>query len=401
MESIDNDVAAVGRLDVVPTILDTVCRLTGMRFAAIARVTDERWVACSVHDDIDFGLVPGGELKLETTICNEIRQSHQPVVISDVATSATYSGHHTPAMYGFRSYISMPILLPDGRFFGTICAIDPEPRDLERPETQQTFRMFAQLVGFHLDASERLARSEGRLASEIATGELREQFIAVLGHDLRNPLASVQAGVTMLRKPVQPDRSASILIQMQASIGRMARMIDDILDFARGQLGGGLALERQRVDVSALIRQLVHELASTHPDHSIVLHGCDGALWVECDPQRIGQMVSNILGNAFTHGAVDSPISIDCAIADGQLTIAVANAGTEIPAAARAKLFQPFVRGNAGSKREGLGLGLYIAAQIASAHGGDIALSSSPRETRFVATIPTEPDRASAQIVNA
>lgn len=104
-------------------------RVTGMGFAAIARVTGERWVACSVKDDIAFGLEPGGELKLETTICHEIRESRQAVIIPDIATDAVYRTHHTPALYGFRSYISFPILLPDGRFFGTLCAIDPEPRN--------------------------------------------------------------------------------------------------------------------------------------------------------------------------------------------------------------------------------------------------------------------------------
>ena len=126
-ENYADDIAAVGRIDVVPTILDIVCRTTGMGFAAVARVTEDRWIACSVRDDIDFGLKPGGELKVETTICHEIRQTGDPVIIDDVQADPVYRGHHTPALYGFRSYISMPIRLPDGRFFGTLCAIDPEP----------------------------------------------------------------------------------------------------------------------------------------------------------------------------------------------------------------------------------------------------------------------------------
>jgi GAF domain-containing protein len=126
------DVEGVSRIEAVPTILDVVCRTTGMRFAAIARVTDERWVACSVLDEIDFGLTPHGELKVETTICHEIRQSREPVVIDNVAEDETWCRHQTPALYGFQSYISVPIILSDGSFFGTLCAIDPRPARLKR-----------------------------------------------------------------------------------------------------------------------------------------------------------------------------------------------------------------------------------------------------------------------------
>src|ERR1700744_3361162 len=105
-----------------------------MGFSAIARVTEDRWITCSVRDEILFGLVPGSELKVETTICHEIRQSGDPVIIDHVALNPAFANHHTPAMYGFQSYISVPILRRDGTFFGTLCAIDPNPHRLETPE---------------------------------------------------------------------------------------------------------------------------------------------------------------------------------------------------------------------------------------------------------------------------
>src|SRR5215217_2202314 len=171
-----------------------------MGFAAVARVTDERLIACAVRDEISFGLKPGGELKLETTICNEIRASGQGIVIDHVAEDEAFCGHPTPAMYGFQSYISMPIVRPGGAFFGTLCAIDPRPASLKRPEVAQMFRLFADLIAFYLEADERMAATEAALLDERQAAELREQFIAVLGHDLRNPLASIDAGVRMLQK---------------------------------------------------------------------------------------------------------------------------------------------------------------------------------------------------------
>jgi GAF domain-containing protein len=194
------DIQALADVAAVPSILDVVCRTTGMGFAAIARVTADRWIACGVQDDIGFGLRPGGELKVETTLCHEVRRLGAPVVISNVAEDPVFCGHPTPALYGFQSYISVPIVMPDGTFFGTLCAIDPKPRLLATPEIIGSFKLFAELIAFHLDAQRRVAATEATLARERELSDLREQFIAVLGHDLRNPLAAVRAGTQLLAR---------------------------------------------------------------------------------------------------------------------------------------------------------------------------------------------------------
>src|ERR1700749_5079621 len=108
------DIAAVQGIAAVPRILEVVCRATGMGFAAVARVTESRWVCCAVRDEIKFGLEPGGELKVETTICDKILSSGHPVVIDHVESDETFCRHPTPAMYGFQSYISIPIVLANG-----------------------------------------------------------------------------------------------------------------------------------------------------------------------------------------------------------------------------------------------------------------------------------------------
>lgn len=152
-EDIREDVALVNSIEMVPTILDVICRTTGMGFAAIARVTDDKWIACSVHDEIKFGLTPGDELRIENTICNEIRQSGQAVIIDHVDNDDKFCHHHTAAMYGFQSYISIPILRQNGEFFGTLCAIDPNPHKLNDTATLKMFKLFAELISFHLNAA--------------------------------------------------------------------------------------------------------------------------------------------------------------------------------------------------------------------------------------------------------
>lgn len=382
-----DDVAAIQRIAAVPTILEVVCRTTGMGFAAVARVSEDRWIACGVRDTIDFGLQPGGELKLETTICDEIRNSGQAVIIDHVAQDPVFCSHPTPALYGFQSYVSMPIFLPDGRFFGTLCSIDPRPARVNTPEIIGMFKLFAELIAFHLDAQERLAASAATLIDEQRASKLREQFIAVLGHDLRNPVAAIDAGSQLLLKTPLNERAVGLARTIGASAWRMSRLIDNLLDFARGRLGGGITLNRAPLALEPGLRHVVDELQSTHPDRAIDA-AFDLPRAVDADPDRLGQLLSNLVANALTHGASDDPVIVRAAIEDGAFVLSVANSGEPIPPAAMERLFEPFERGAVRPSAQGLGLGLYIAAEIARAHGGTLNVESSPAQTKFTFRMP-------------
>ena len=145
-DDIARAVVAQGDRAAIRAILEELCRITDMGFAAVARVTDTRWIACQVLDKIEFGLDPGDELELSTTICDEIRQSHQAVIIDEVSGHPDWSRHHTPTLYGFESYVSLPIFLDDGSFYGTLCAIDPRPRKLSAPTLVARMRELARQV---------------------------------------------------------------------------------------------------------------------------------------------------------------------------------------------------------------------------------------------------------------
>ncbi len=150
-----------------------------MGFVAIARVTDERWITCSSYDTLGFGLKPGDELKIETTICNEISQHRHPVFIDHVLKDPQYKEHHTPAMYGFESYISVPIIKKDGSFFGTLCAIDPNPHEVSSPTVSGMFSLFADLIAFHLQVLEEVENSRKdlfRVRAIICSASLRVIF---------------------------------------------------------------------------------------------------------------------------------------------------------------------------------------------------------------------------------
>lgn len=223
-----DDLDLIAGIPSVPSILDVVCRMTGMGFAVVARVTPGRWIACSTKDEIGFGLKPGGELKVDTTICHEIRRHPEPVIIEDVASDAAYRDHPTPALYGFRSYVSFPIVLPDGTFFGTLCAIDPQPRTLRTPETIGTFKLFAELIATHIESGRQLGQMR-RLLDERRDADQRQRILQrELAHRMKNTLAMVQAIVTQsLRNARSLDDVAQVVGARIQALGRAQDMLTE------------------------------------------------------------------------------------------------------------------------------------------------------------------------------
>ena len=231
------------------------------------------------------------------------------------------------------------------------------------------------------------ATAEASLLEEQRMSELRDQFIAVLGHDLRNPLASIDSGIRILLRDPGPERALTISTMMQRSVLRMATLIDNVLDFARGRLGGGLTLHRKVEPLEPVLDQVVDELRSSWPERQI------DAAWslggpIDCDHARVGQLFSNLLGNALTHGVATRPVIARANYAEANLEISVSNPGKEIPATVLQGLFRPFARGDISPHKQGLGLGLFISSEIAKAHGGDLIASSTDGDIRFIFRMP-------------
>jgi len=310
-----------------------------------------------------------------------------------------YETHFAPLlrMQGFFNEVALDLVTSDGRKLPVLAnAMERRAEDGALLFTRVTMfqaaerrRYERELVDARAAADAASAMVKSQLELEQETAELREQFIAILGHDLRNPLASIAAAARMLRKEEQTDRATKILDLMQGSVIRMSGLIDNVLDFARGQLGGGITLKRQVEDLEPILRQVIDELRSSHPDRAIeVSVEFDGP--INCDSGRIGQLVSNLLGNALTHGTPDEPVRFSAATDEQRLELWIANGGAPISSDAMTGLFQPFFKGEAGTSQRGLGLGLHIASEIARAHGGTIMVSSDDNETRFTFVMPLD-----------
>jgi signal transduction histidine kinase len=230
-----------------------------------------------------------------------------------------------------------------------------------------------------------------QLHERTETLRMNETFAAMLGHDLRSPLDFIVTASHLLdRVADDPEAVRRTARQMRASGVRMGRMIADMLDLARGRLGGGIPIQPQPIDLAAAVQRVVVECQTAQPQTRIVVETA-GDLACDADPERLAQVLSNLIGNALQHGAPGVPVIVRL---DGSraatVAIAVENSG-EIAPEALPHLFEAFVRGPGRTHEGGLGLGLYITQQIAQAHGGDVAARSADGATIIEVTLPRTP----------
>jgi PAS domain S-box-containing protein len=238
-----------------------------------------------------------------------------------------------------------------------------------------------------------LVAQQAALQEKSRIQEFQERFLAILGHDLRNPLAAIDMGAAILRQRSHEPATIRILDRMHASSLRMSRMIEQILDLTRSRLAGGLELSRRRMDLQDVFTTIVDELRTAHPEQHVEVSCLSlPGTW---DRDRLEQVFSNLIGNAILYGEPARPVTVAARAEGPAVCVEVHNDGPPIPEQLRATLFDPFRRGereSRTSKTEGLGLGLYISQQVVLAHGGTIDVRSSPDEgTTFRVTLPRTP----------
>ena len=389
LPDLETDIATIQGISAVPKILESVAEMTGLGFVCVARVTNDSWHACAVLDKLSFGLKVGDALDVSTTLCDEVRDTGAAIIIDQVCQSERYRDHQTPRIYGFQSYFSIPLFRPDGSYFGTLCGLDPAPRPLSSHTTATNLHLFAELISHQLQSESMLAESRSALLDARETAELREQFIAVLGHDLRTPLGSILSGTEVLLLQGVGVASIPVVKRMQRSAHRIAALVDDLVDFTRGRMGGGIAINiRCEKNLQTTFQQVVSELRGLYPDREIAT-AFDPGMALLCDAGRMAQMLSNLLKNALLHGSADGPVHTAAGVRDGIFELAVTNAGKPIPQEVMAQLFKPFWRAAGRSAPEGLGLGLFIVSEIARSHGGAITVDSSDTATTFTYRVET------------
>lgn len=402
------DVERIRQIPIIPTLLDVVCQITGMGFAAVARVTDDRWITCSVKDDIAFGLVPGSELKIETTICKDIRESYEPVVIDHVKESELFCNHPTPQMYGFQSYVSFPIILKTGEFFGTLCAIDPQPKKVENVAVKGMFTAFADLISFHLQQIDLLEESEVKVKSLnrqlILSEDENRQYRHISSHTLQEPLRKLGVFSGLLLEALrvrQIEQAERYALRIQRNAARFSALITDLADLSSFGIGQGTF---KVVDLEWVIK-------STALHFELELQAVEGSLHVgtmpkiKAIPDQMDQLFLQLFDNSIKFAKAGVPLSISVTsteyVPDNGNTqispsrkyvqIAFTDNGIGIETSQLEAIFDVFSQLPSEIFLEGSGIGLAISRKIIRNHFGQISIDSQPgRGTIVVLVLPLE-----------
>lgn len=427
------DILNIEKISIVPTLLNVICQTTGMGFAAVARVTDDRWITCSVQDNVLFGLKPGDELQIKTTICNDIRKNLKPVIIDNVSEDPEYHDHHTPAMYKLQSYISVPIMRKDGTFFGTLCAIDPKPNSLKEFKVSEMFNLFADLISFHLTAIEQeaannialneknqlLAKTEGekkkieRLNSDIEKKLIQknislermnselEAFNYISSHDLQEPLRKIQLFTdTIEREEVNnlSEKGKTAFHKIRTSAFRMQNLINDLLLYSKTKFDDR---KFEVKDLNNIAKDVIDDLTGELEIKNVTF-----------DIQELGklsviefqfrQLLYNLISNALKFASPDRDliITVSATITNGEFDklsplskyhkITIADNGIGFDQLYSEKIFGLFQALHTKPSKS-TGIGLTIVKRIVENHKGFIRAEGALNQgAKFEIFIPVE-----------
>jgi signal transduction histidine kinase len=394
-----NDIEKVNQIPIVSSMLEVICQTTGLGFAAIARVTENRWIACSVRDEISFGLPVGGELKIETTLCNEVRSGGLTVVIDHVSEDATYCNHHTPKMYGFQSYISVPIMLKDGSFFGTLCAIDPKPAQLNNPKTIGLFTLFADLISFHLQSIDQMQQSADtikQLKRRVKeTTDENQQYRFISSHNLAEPLRKLRLYSSKLAEVTRNEdvsEAKALASKINASAQRFNMMLKDISAYS--SLTEQEAFYEQ-VDLNKIYAGVYAQLEQTILQQHINIKA-DPLPIISGVEFQIEQLFFHLIFNAIKFSRTDTPPSINISAQhlkgkdvkhlfdadEGKQYVQIdfQDNGVGIEESQLDTIFHIFSKFTYEPTEHGYGIGLAYCRKIVRLHGGFIAVKSARNE---------------------
>jgi len=262
-------------------------------------------------------------------------------------------------------------------------------------ERKQYATDVADITRFNEAIDQALAESVARYEAMVKRSQ--NMFLAILGHDLRNPLGTVVTGSQFIMAAVDiPPKYILVATRMYNSATRMSKLISDLIDFTRTHLGPGIPIHVRQGDLVKTCEEVVNELRTSQPEMQIDFHS-PARIDAIFDGARIAQMLSNLAGNAIQYGDTEMPITIELKRSGDDVVITVNNHGAPIDADKLARVFDPMVRIAAStdavaSEHTSLGIGLFISREIVQAHAGRIDVASNAQQgTTFAVTIPRLP----------
>ncbi len=293
-----------------------------------------------------------------------------PLRINHASTDPRFQNHPGLSLYGIESYLAVPLVRRDGSTFGTLCTLDPEPKNLS-DDLFTIFELLAQLIAYELEADEEQQERAARLRA-------LEDVVAIASHDLRQPLTILQGRAELLVRKAQRNAPPSAIVIdaqtiMQQAL-RAVRLSELLLDIAQAETGT-LQLDRNVIDLPTLVEQVLEEVRVLAPQHTLTFEG-PSQLFVSVDERRLGQVLRNLIENAAKYTPADrGPVVVTLKNAPEPaepVELSVVDAGGGVPENELQRIFDRHYRSRSTANIRGTGLGLFIARRIIEAHGGKI-----------------------------
>lgn len=410
---LEQEIETVAQIAVIPKVLELINKTTGMRFAAVARVTAQSWTALAVFDQLGFGLKPGDEVELTNTLCSEVRMYEKPIIIDDIASDETYNCHPIPRDFGFQSHISVPIYVGDSGFWGTLCSVDPEPNTLDNEKIRSLFSFLANLIGEQLEthmllkANKKDLRNQLQISSDLEdviqahTADLKRKvrelarsnqelkdFSYVASHDLQEPLRKIQTYASMIAQgggTVFSDRDKTYFNKIQDAVDRMRNLIQDLFAYSIVQTQ---ATSFETVNLAEVVTEVIDNLSEEIAAKNAIVE-VGSLCTIAVQRFQIIQLIQNLLGNSLKYCSPERAphIKISSKTVKGvqhqhmdsdttYCRLAISDNGIGFDAAYSAKIFEVFQRLHGKTEYSGTGIGLAIVRKIVENHNGFVSVKS-------------------------
>ena len=366
-------------------ILEELCSQTKMRYGLIRKKDGAKWGNWCVYDYHSQQIVDKNS-DTYVKIYQEIRTGFSPIYIDDSTQCTVDQWAHVLQEFGLKSYISYPIVNKNDAIVGHMSFMNAEPVHLDRNKLETLLPVCSDLIALNFNTIFGLNNVRKELKQELSYTKNRELILTALAHDLNNPVSIVKVISQYLMGSVKDDNQKRLIKKIEEASFRMKGMIDDILDFSSIRLENKPSIINEYCRIDTLIRQILSEYELLH--HKKLIANIEVPTEIRCDQHKMGRAFSNLIGNAIKHGNPDKNIEINASIEDGQFIFSVTNDVIfQQHLSDLSNLFEPFTR---GSNSKGLGLGLFIAHEIAKLHKGAITVHLDHNTITFKLVIPAD-----------
>lgn len=428
---IQHDIQHIQQINIIPTVLESLSTTLGLGWTAVSRVTDNQWIACSVKDELGFGLGPGDQIPFEDTFCKSVRNSGNLVVMDDAPNDETYCEHPIPKKFGFRAYLSFPITLPDGTFFGTLCGLDPESKKMNTPSVRKMFKLYSDLIGYHVYHQRELAAQlnsgevtvpeelpqhlaaqmnfissleknvvetvQDLVAQNILIERMRDdlqRYTSISSHQLQEPLRKIQVISSLIldrEADTLDPKSRKYFKRITKSATRMRDLIDALISYTQTAFQHGhfksSSLEELLLKASG---SLTHEIESTNATIEL-----NGEVNLNVNEAQFQMLLEQVIGNSikFAHPDRDPKIIIEGrqishdfssesvqALNRGYCQVSITDNGQGFEPKSADEMFGLFRTIPGPGSKHGSGAGLAIAKKIVENHQGFIQAHGVPGE---------------------